>query len=234
MKNPNGKASTIVVILAVFAIALVAGVYFGMMKQPKETLPTMEEMVPPALAALFDTFDLDKNGEVDIGEAEEFFKWIRANIQYRYDDEYESDPIPGYPVGDGRAGLDYWQKPIETYTEGAGDCEDMAILNVAFYRYYGIDAYAAWVNAEGEKLDHVVCVVKIGMTPEEVAEYTGGEIVYYELEDGYYLLVDCAYSDQFGTAGSDPSETTQILEKGRFTIESLVTLEEAYATGARL
>ncbi len=189
--------------------------------------PTMEEMVPPTLAAFFGKFDQNHDNAIDFAEGEVFYNWCKANIQYRYDDEHQANPVPGVPVGDGRPGLEYWQKPIETYDERKGDCEDMAILNVAFYRYFNIQAYIATVNAEGEEVDHAVCIVKIGVSPQEAADYLGG-IVYYEFEDGYYMLVDVAYSNQLGLAGSSPGETTQLLEAGRFVIQDRITLETAY------
>lgn len=189
--------------------------------------PSMQEMVPPQLASFFNTFDQNLDNRIDIGESQVFFNWCKANLQYRYDDEGTQNPAQGCPVGDGKSGPEYWQKPIETYNERAGDCEDMAILNAAFYRYYGISAYVATVNAEGEQVDHAVCIVKIGMTPQEAADYLGG-IVYYQLEDGCYMLVDVAYSNQFGRAGSSPGEASQLLEAGRFSIQDRITLEEAY------
>lgn len=189
--------------------------------------PTMEEMVPPTLAAFFDTFDQNYDNAVDIAEAQTFFNWCKANIQYRYDDEQQPNPVPGITVGDDRPGKEYWQKPIETYNERMGDCEDMAILSAAFYRYHDILAYVAAVNAEGEQADHAVCLVKIGTNPQEAVDYLGG-IVYYELEGGYFMLVDVAYSNQLGLAGSNLGGTTQLLEEGRFVIQDLLTLEEAY------
>jgi len=212
--------------LAFIPVVVTVGIIL-MLILPIITQPSMEEMVPPTLAAFFDTFDQNQNDAIDIAEAQTFFNWCEANVQYRYDDEQQANPAPGIPVGDGRSGPEYWQKPIETYDEKMGDCEDMAILNVAFYRYHGISAYVATVNAEGEEVDHAACVVKIGVSPQEAAEYLGG-IVYYELEDGCYMLVDSAYSNQLGSAGSDPGETSQLLEEGRFTIEHLITLEKAY------
>jgi len=212
--------------LASISVAVIIGLILVILL-PIITQPSMEEMVPPTLAAFFDTFDQNQDDAIDISEAQTFFNWCEANVQYRYDDEQQVNPAQGIPVGDNRPGAEYWQKPIETYQERMGDCEDMAILNVAFYRYHGISAYVATVNAEGEQVDHAVCVVKLGATPQEAADYLGG-IVYYELADGYYMLVDSAYSNQFGSAGSNPGETSQLLEGGKFTIEDLITLEDAY------
>ncbi|MDI6883622.1 MAG: transglutaminase-like domain-containing protein [Hadesarchaea archaeon] len=214
---------------AVLALALVPAIIVGtyVLLQSIFAQPTMQEMVPPALAAFFDTFDQDNSKGINFAESQAFFNWCKANIPYRYDDENAANPVPGSPVGDGRPGKEYWQKPIETYNERAGDCEDMAILSAAFYRYYNIMAYIATVNAEGAEVDHAVCIVKIGATPQEAAEYLGG-LVYYELEGSYYMLVDVAYSNQFGLAGSNPGEASQLLEQGKFVIQDRITLEAAY------
>ena len=157
------------------------------------------EIIPSDLARFFDGFDIDRSGDIDLGEAEDFYYWVEDNAIYRYDDENEQNPGPGYPIGDGRAGPEYWQTPYETWTESAGDCEDMAILETAFYNYFGIAAYVAGVNAQDpEYSDHAICIVAIGGTPEEFADLLG-ELEYYELEDGCYMIVDNAYSDTFGT-----------------------------------
>ena len=157
------------------------------------------EIIPSDLARFFDGFDIDRSGDIDLGEAEDFYYWVEDNVIYRYDDENEQNPKPGYPIGDGRAGPEYWQTPYETWTESAGDCEDMAILETAFYNYFGIAAYVAGVNAQDpEYSDHAICIVAIGGTPEEFADLLG-ELEYYELEDGCYMIVDNAYSDTFGT-----------------------------------
>jgi hypothetical protein len=189
--------------------------------------PSMQEMVPPTLAAFFDTFDQNHDNKIDIREAEDFYNWCKANIQYRYDDEQEANPAPGIPVGDGRPGNDYWQKPIETYSERMGDCEDMAIFSAAFYRYHGVSAYIVLVNAEGEEADHAICAVNIGTDIQEVRDYLGG-IVYYERPDGCYLVVDLAYSNRLGHIGSGPTEMSQLVEENRFIAKYWITLEEAY------
>lgn len=188
------------------------------------------EIIPSDLAGFFEGFDIDGSGDIDLGEAEDFYYWIEDNIVYRYDDENEQNPDPGYPVGDGRLGPEYWQTPHETWTEGAGDCEDMAILETAFYNYFGIAAYVAGVNAQDpEYSDHAICIVAIGGTPEEFADLLG-ELEYYELEgwytvvDGCYMIVDNAYSDTFGTLPDNVgSEYFTLVEDEIYTLEE--TLE---------
>lgn len=161
------------------------------------TVPT--EIIPSDLARFFDGFDIDRSGDIDLGEAENFYYWVEHNVIYRYDDENEQNPEPGTLVGDGRSGPEYWQTPYETWTEGAGDCEDMAILETAFYNYFGIAAYIATVNAiDPEYSDHAICIALMGDTPEEFADLLG-ELCFYEFEDGCYMIADNAYSDTFGT-----------------------------------
>ena len=180
------------------------------------------DIIPSDLARFFDGFDIDRNGDIDLGEAENFYYWVENNIVYRSDDE------------DGRHGPEYWQIPYETWTEGAGDCEDMAILETAFYNYFGVAAYIAGVNAEDpEYSDHAICIVAIGGTPEEFADLLG-ELEYYELEgwytvvDGCYMIVDNAYSDTFGTLPDNVgSEYFIIVEDESYTLEE--TIERSYS-----
>jgi hypothetical protein len=213
--------------LAIIPVIVVAGILILL---PFITQPSMQEMVPTTLAAFFNTFDKNHDNEVNITEAEAFYNWCKAHIQYRYDDENQVNPVPGIPVGDGRPGVDYWQKPIETYYERMGDCEDMAIFSVAFYRHHNVLAYMVTVNAEDEEVDHAACAVNIGTDNhdvQEVADYLGG-FVYYQRDDGFYMLVDLAYANRLGQAGSNPTETSQLLEENRFQVQDWITLEQAY------
>ena len=192
-----------------------------------EIPPVLPEVIPPDLAQFFEGFDADGDGKIDLGEAGDFFYWMKNNILYRWDDEYDPEAMPGDLVGDGRPGPEYWQTPYETWIERAGDCEDMAILNVDFYNYFEISAYVATVSTKPNgELDHAICVGLMGGSPEEFAELLG-ELVYYEFEDGYYMLVDPAYSEVFGYLH-------QGLERGAFEMKPyidgqfLFTLEEVF------
>ena len=192
--------------------------------------PSMQEMVPTNLAAFFNTFDQNHDNKINITEAETFYRWCKVHIQYRYDDENQANPVHGITVGDGRPGVDYWQKPIETYDERLGDCEDMAIFSVAFYRHFNVSAYMVTVNAESAEVDHAACAVNIGtdnQDVQEVADHLGG-FVYYQRDDGFYMLVDLAYANRLGQAGSNPTQTSQLLEENRFIAQDWITLEQAY------
>ncbi|MCL0042037.1 hypothetical protein M1N12_03140 [Peptococcaceae bacterium] len=185
----------------------------------EKTVKVPEGIIPPDLAHFFDGFDIDKNGKIDLGEAHDFFYWVEDNIKYRWDDEKGADAEPGDLIGDNRPGVEYWQTPYETWLERAGDCEDMAILQVAFYNYFGIPAYMADVNAEAEVVDHAIAIVRISSTPAELIEFLG-DLVYYEIEGNYYMLVDNAYSNAFGYLCGG-------LAEGQFILHEIYTLEEA-------
>lgn len=194
-----------------------------------------EELIPPELAELFDFFDRDGDGTINHLEGELFYYWVEENIEYRYDDEFEQAAEPGSLIGDGREGPDYRQTPYETVMEGAGDCEDTATLEAAFYNYWGITAYVGGVNAkEPGVLDHAVAIVRISGTPEEFAELLGdltywvfkmGDSIYaYNIEEfpaGTYMLVDNAYSAEFGSLSEG-------LTEGTFDIYCLAPIDGPY------
>lgn len=195
------------------------------------TIP--EDIVSPELAAFFESFDSNGDGTIDIGEAQEFYYWVEENIEYRYDDENEVDPIVGSIVGDDRPGGDYRQTPNETYLEGYGDCEDMATFEMAFYNYFNIEAYVVGVNTKSsESIDHAATIVRISDDIDTFQEFLGG-MVYYELGDGrtdhygstvtsgVYMLVDNAYSDTFGYLSGG-------LEEGTFTVQCMIPLDIGY------
>jgi hypothetical protein len=52
--------------------------------------------------------------------------------------------------------------------------------------------------------------------------------VYYQQDDGCYMLVDVAYANRLGQAGSNPTKMSQLLEEGKFVVQDWITLEEAY------
>lgn len=164
----------------------------------KTKILTIDKIVPPSVAAIFDKY---KNNAIG------FYEWVETNIKYREDTK---DPY---------SGNEYWQSPYETIKDRAGDCEDMAILECAYYRYLGYEAYIAAVNTELNFPDHAICIVKI-RSPKEFLPILG-KVDYYKIGDEYYLLVDNAYSDDFGylTGGLMPK---------KFVIKKLFTLEEAY------
>ena len=150
------------------------------------------------LMTFFESFDEDMSFNISITEAETFYYWIENNIQYRYDDENEQDPAPGSLVGDGREGDEYWQTPEETYVERAGDCEDTAILYLAFLNFWNISSYLAIVDVDADGIvDHAVTLFYAGDNIDEYTEYLG-TVDYYVIDGHNYVMVDNAYSDKFG------------------------------------
>ena len=92
-------------------------------------------------------------------------------------------------------------------------------MTISAYNYFKIPAYIAGVNVQkGKGFEHSIAIVLIDGTPEEFARILG-DLVYYELEDGYYMLVDSAYSDAFGYLSKG-------VEDGQFILHTIYRLEE--------
>ncbi len=181
--------------------------------------PPPETLVSADVRSFYASFDADEDGSLSIQEAKSFYGWVEDHVAYRYDDEGETDPYPGYVVGDGRAGPDYQQSPTETFAERMGDCEDMNTLEVAFYNHWGITAYQAYVNAVDEfEYDHAIAIVLLGDSLQD-AQAIVGNLEYYEfgpdnqwqIPTGFYMIVDNAYSDEFGAISGG-------VEPGRFQV----------------
>lgn len=162
--------------------------------------------VSPELAAFFAAFDANGDARLQRGEAFQFFAWVEDHVAYRYDDEGQPSPVPGVPVGDGRPGREYEQRPRETFAERFGDCEDFAALEVAFLRHWGAAAYLAEVNQRNPfEADHGVAVVRWGAA-EQDAQGPTGALAHYTLRagnpfgvpPGVYVVLDHAGSDHFG------------------------------------
>lgn len=170
----------------------------------------------PTEAAFFQGFDANGDGRLQRGEAFAFFAWVEDHVGYRYDDEAHASPLPGVPVGDGRPGREYEQRPRETLAERAGDCEDMAALEVAFLRHWGAVAYVAEVNLRNPyEADHGVALVRWGATEAEaagLAHYTLGRGNAFGVPAGAYVILDHAGSDAFGRLGSAPAGAFQLFD----------------------
>ena len=199
------------------------------------TATAVEEMIPLELANFFAGFDLDGDGELCLDEAGEFYYWVEDNVKYRYDDESDPDGleqlktgrITQAELGDGREGPEYWQNPIETYGEGYGDCEDMAILEHAFYKHWGIESCVAGVDVDGDgELDHGICIAGFEEEIFEELVEIQGVADYYEYDGSKFVIVDNAYSDEYGFVGKMDSFTGE-----PFPVEGVDFLYEDYTVG---
>jgi hypothetical protein len=206
---------------------------------PMVTTQTMTEIIPVELQTLFSIFDTDGDGEISWVEARVFYYWVEENIKYRYDDENDPDglklleagEITEAGLGDGREGDEYWQKPIETFNEGYGDCEDMAILELAFYDYWDIESYLALVDTDGDgQTDHAICIANFEEAAFEEFVESVGIADYYDFEGEKFVIVDNAYSDEYGFLGmTDPLTGEPIPdEEIDFTLYGTKTLEDIY------
>lgn len=200
---------------------------------PRGEVKTQSKMIPAELSDFFDRFDADGNGLLSIGEAQEFFFAVENNVVYRYDDESETMPVVGTLVGDNRPGSDYRQTPMQTYKEKAGDCEDMATLEQAFYTHFGIAAYVVAVNSQNPRdIDHAAAIVRMSDNVDDFRKTLGG-LLYYELKSGekdvygapvkpgVYMLVDNAYSGALGYLSGGVKE-------GTFQIHCKIPLDKGY------
>lgn len=191
--------------------------------------PIPAGIVSDGLASLFGSFDGNGDGRLSVREAKEFFYWVEDNIPYRYDDEDATETFPGFPVGDGREGPDYWQTPTETFEERFGDCEDLNALEVAFYNYWGVTAYQAYVNAnDPAQVDHAIAIVLVGQAEEDFRALLGDHPHYTYDDDnefgipaGVYAIIDNAYSDDFGFISTG-------VAPGQFVVQAVATLGEHF------
>lgn len=189
-----------------------------------------EGIIPSDLASFFDKFDFNGDGKISLNEGQEFFYWVEANIKYRFDDENDKKGlewlraglITQAQLGDGRSGDEYWQKPYETFIERYGDCEDMAILEAAFYNYFGVEAYVAGVDVDKPGVvNHALCIAKIGDDLDEYVNYLG-KLNYYELDSKYFMFVDNAYSNAYGyISGETVGVTVHFTLYERYTLEQI-------------
>lgn len=205
-----------------------------------QEIPTTvsSDLVSDKLAQWFEGFDTNKDGRLQLGEAKNFYYWVEENIAYRYDSENLST-VTGVEKqsrfitnGDGRSGNDYRQTPNETFGERAGDCEDMATLEVSFYNHFGIEAYVVGVNSNNpDELDHAVAIVRMEDFQDELVNST--DLLVYSIGNGMtdvygnpislgtYLIIDNAYSDNFGYLDHGPKPNT-------FEVWCFIPLEKGY------
>ncbi|MFB0559141.1 MAG: transglutaminase-like domain-containing protein [Dehalococcoidales bacterium] len=71
------------------------------------------------------------------------FQWVMRNIKYSLD-----SPTPLLPESvDGTLewAADFWRTPVQTISDGTGDCEDIALLLTSLLLNYNQRRYPAWI-----------------------------------------------------------------------------------------
>lgn len=71
------------------------------------------------------------------------FQWTMRNIEYSLD-----SPTPLLPESTSGAlewGKDFWRMPAETIRDGAGDCEDIALLLASLLLNYNQGRFPVWI-----------------------------------------------------------------------------------------
>jgi hypothetical protein len=212
---------------------------FAVMNPSAAAAYNQQEIITAQLQSLFNSYDSDHNHVLDWKEAMNFYKWVESAITYRYDDENDEDGqialsygwITDKQLGDGRPGVDYWQEPNETYTERYGDCEDMAILELALYTYYNMTCYLGEVDVDGDgEIDHAICIVACSEEAFQELVDLQGAVDYYDLDGTKFVIVDNAYSDAYGFVGTYDPVTGQPVpnQEVDFTLYETMTLEQIY------
>ncbi len=76
-------------------------------------------------------------------DQQRLFQWVIRNIDYGAD-----SPLPLLPEdtnGTLEWRTDFWRLPVETLRDGAGDCEDMALLLTSMLLNYTQRNYTVWI-----------------------------------------------------------------------------------------
>ena len=71
------------------------------------------------------------------------FQWIVRNIEYSLD--CRAPLLPESINGTLEWGEDFWRMPVETIRDGAGDCEDIALLLASMLLSYNQGRFPIWV-----------------------------------------------------------------------------------------
>ncbi|MFC2017535.1 transglutaminase-like domain-containing protein [Chloroflexota bacterium] len=71
------------------------------------------------------------------------FRWINANISYSLD--CPTPLLPESVNGTLEWGKGFWRMPVETMRDGAGDCEDTALLLASMLLNYNQRKFAVWI-----------------------------------------------------------------------------------------
>ena len=107
---------------------------------------------------------------------------------------YQADP----------PGIEHPLYPLETLVDGAGDCEDTAILFVSLLRAMGIPCKLAFVDTDDDGTpDHVLALVAV--SNHLLSELTcAGDIVSFTWDDGTFVIAETAVDIGIYGLGCDP------------------------------
>jgi len=97
--------------------------------------------------------------------------------------------------------FEYPRYPIETLTDGIGDCEDTAILYASLIRTLGHGALLVTVDTDGDTIaDHMVAFVPVG--DDFVAQYPSRS--YWTYQGKTYAFAETAVEGGYVPLGVDP------------------------------
>lgn len=71
------------------------------------------------------------------------FQWIMRNIKYSLDSPIPL--LPESPEGTLEWKNDFWRTPVQTISDGTGDCEDIALLLTSLLLNYNQRRYPVWI-----------------------------------------------------------------------------------------
>ena len=87
--------------------------------------------------------------EIGLGNYKVLATWIHANLRYKTD----------------RTSADEWKEPELTLKDGTGDCEDFALLAIAYLNLSGVqDDFILGVSPRYRNNGHVVCFFRTDPT----------------------------------------------------------------------
>jgi PKD repeat protein len=104
------------------------------------------------------------------------------------------------------AGAEWPLYPVETLADGAGDCEDTAILFVSLLRARGIPSKLAFVDTDDDATpDHVAALVSVSETYiDGLACGVGQSVTILTFDDGLHVLAETAAQAGPIPLGCDP------------------------------
>lgn len=181
-------------------------VYFTNPADLFEKINNLVNATEPAVRTTAVSTVKNYSGAYNVYQLCALFDHVRSNV------DYVSDP------GD----MDYWAKPTETLNNGAGDCEDYAILVASLVesiggttRIYLTDDHAfaaAYMGNENESIPAI----------EAIGEYYNGAPVYYFIDDyGLWVILDASagmYAGDLPVGAAPTADGWTFLNKTNVTV----------------